>query len=296
MRVVYESLHGRFSNAAAAIKRYKLFENTIKDYPVIDIEDVEKEGIDLIIEGSDTVWDVESEYFMASPKEYWPIVDGVDICTYAASLNNSTADEIKKIERAIKCLDGIKNITVRDEYTKSVISQLTSKEINVVCDPTILVKLEAFDKFKKEIEEKPYILVYIFNDVTEDVYKPIREYADKNGLQIISVGKNYSWIDKQVTLSVENFVTYFANASFVLTNTFHGNVFSIINNKNFICAPCKNKKVHELHKLFGVTERRVVEDSDINKLLTEKIDYEVVNNIIEDIRSNSKELLREMVG
>lgn len=297
-RFIKESVAGNFHNAKAAIVKYFKFSKSIKNYNIINLEDIDKLGIKKLVIGSDTVWNIEDLYFNAEKEHYWPIVDdSVDVNSYAAAIGNSKVESFKKEPQVMNSIKRMNNIAVRDGYSKKIISQLTDKPIITVCDPTILADKKIFNIYRKDIPVKDkYILVYIFNNLSQQMVGDITKFAKERNLKIISLGKKYSWVDKQIILSVDNFISYYQKAEYIITNTFHGNVFSLIYNKQFICAPCKNSKVIELHKEFGVTDRRIVEETDTYKIMNQTIDYSVINEKMAKIRTESDNYLTSILG
>lgn len=291
-RFIKESLRGKLKNAKAAIIKYKNFSESIKMYNVISIEEAKEYGIEKFVIGSDTVWNLEDKYFREAHVQYWPIVEGIETISYAAAVGNSKVSTMEKYAYTKECLNNMKCIAVRDNYSKSVIQKLTDKAVEVVCDPTILIETEELEKFKRVLDiANKYILIYIFEELESSLVDEIVKYAKQNKLQIISLGKSFRWCDEQVIISVENFVSYYSQAAFVITNTFHGNVFSILFNRQFICAPCEKKKVIELLAEMGLEQRRISTKDDFVNTSNEQIEYTNVNNKIQGVREKSKSYL-----
>lgn len=296
-RIVKEILHGKVNNARAAITKYINFAKSIKMYDVISIDEAKNYGIEKFVIGSDTVWNLEDKYFREAHRQYWPIVEGIEAISYAAAVGNSKLSTMEKYPYTKECLEKMKYISVRDNYSKSVIQKLTDKEVEVVCDPTILIETKELERFKRQLSyEKKFILVYIFEELETTITDEIVQYAKKNDLRIISLGKSFKWCDEQVVISVENFVSYYSQAEFVITNTFHGNVFSILFNRQFICAPCEKKKVIELLAEMGLEDRRIAVKEDFVKSISEIIDYNNVNSKIQKMREKSKIFLNNALN
>lgn len=291
-RIAKELLHFNFYNARIAIKKYCIFRREIKKFNVIKIENALKEGIEYFVIGSDTVWNIEDKYFGKASNIYFPTIDEIKTISYAASVGNSKAESFEKYGNVMKSIDNMKAISVRDNYSKSVVANLTNKDIQVVVDPTILVDKSFFKDFIKKIDDKNYILVYAFNDFPSNTVKLIQALAKEKNKKIISLGKKYSWCNKQVTISLQDFISYFYNADYIITNTFHGNVFSILFNKQFVSLDMTKKKIHELLREYNIENRRCDYDGDIYKILNESIDYEKVNMLIEQNKEKSLEYLK----
>ena len=295
-RILKESIKFKIGNVNNAIKKYFNFKKNIKRFKVITIGDIKKYGLDLIVIGSDTVWDIESKYFNESFKVFLPKLDSIPVVSYAASVGNTSVKSIKKDDYSMEALQDLKLISVRDEYSKSVLSKLTNKKIEIVPDPTIMIGKDAFNEFIYNVDEEKYLLIYSFNDFEKNIVDEIRKYAKENNLNIISIGKKYDWVDKNVICSLNTFISYYNLASCVVTNTFHGNVFSIIFNKQFINIDFGKKKVDKLLEQYGLTNRIYKKGiSKISNIFDKKIDYEKVNKLMEEDRKTANKIINSFL-
>jgi hypothetical protein len=281
-----------FLNAKSAIIRYKNFQKTMKLFNYIKPDGVKTDAIETLILGSDTVWDIDSQYFNESPELFWPRqFKGISTIAYAPSVANSTAENMIKNQYPLECLDFLNRISVRDAYSMQVISQLTSKKVELVCDPTLLVTKKYFECFKRNINIGEYVLLYLFEELDIESIQQIKTFAKSKGMQIISLSKCLNWSERNIDSSIENFITYFANASYIITNTFHGTLFSIIYNKEFVCIGNQKNKIVELLDALKLPERIVASKANLPGLLDGKIDYDSVNREIVKIREHSYEFL-----
>ena len=295
-RIVKESLKLKFNNVRNAIGKYYNFKKDIKRFKSININDIKKHNLDLVIIGSDTVWDIESQYFKESFDVFLPVIDSTPVVSYAASIGNTKLESLKVDNRITQALKNIKKITVRDEYSKSVLSKIIKDKIDIVIDPTILMGKDAFDEFICNVNDNNYILIYSFNDFEKKVVSEIKRFAKNNNLKIISIGKKYDWTDKNVVSSLNSFITYYNYAEYVITNTFHGNVFSILFNKQFINIDYNKKKVDKLLEQYELCDRTYKNNnSNISKIFSNKIDYNKINELLERDRVKSNNILNELL-
>ena len=127
--------------------------------------------------------------------------------------------------------------------------------------------------------------------------KKIITFARQNNLRIISAGFYHKWCDKCVDGSPIDILGYFKYAKYVITDTFHGSVMSLITNANFIAKIRGNKnKLYDLLTRFNLSERIVENFNMLDKVLNTKIDYEQVNKIILSVRKTSVEYLNDCLG
>lgn len=278
--------------------KFTLFRNSYLDITKESFSDSSQiTGFDVFIVGSDQVWNSE---IIGGDKAYY-----LDFCTgnerkisYAASvgkdyLNN---DEINNLIHNISEFD---SISVREDSTAKLISELTGKSIPYVVDPTLLTDENIWNKFnsKKLVNEK-YLFVYgmmgdkTVNEVAERMSKEL-------DLEIVSINSSEVFKNKNVKLfnnaSPEQFVSLIKHASFVVTNSFHGTAFSILFNKDFLTIPHKSRssRMVSLLKNLKLEGRIVTNQNDFNEKNICEIDYSIPNNLLELERKKSQRFLKE---
>ncbi len=212
---------------------------------------------------------------------------------------NIQSDELKRVfdqaGNSIKeYLNNMKAISVRDKATYDIVKKITNRKIDVVCDPTFLLTKE---DYKKEIGNKlndNYIFVYLFSNLNSSLVQKIKDFAKSRNLKIISGTNNYNWCDDCVINNPINFMNSIYYADYVITDTFHGTIFSINFEKQFIVLNKKKNKVNELLKNFNFEDRLFEENSNI-EILDEKIDYKLRNKPLKEHREASFNYLNEVI-
>lgn len=251
---------------------------------------------DCAVIGSDEVFSTEIGFnpFMYSIGLEYPTI------TYAASFGPTTLEDIKskQLDELIsKGLLEIQNVSVRDLNSYSIVKSLCPRlEPTLVCDPVLLY---GYNKELKELKFKSkdkFVLIYSYdknmNEPTE--VEKIRDFAKTNNLKINSVGFFHKWADKNINVDPIHLLNWIKNASFVITDTFHGSVISILTNTNF-CAIIRGNSnklsfLLEQHKL----QNRIIDDLDnLGNLYNSKIDFEEVDKIVEINRNKSYEYLKK---
>ena len=234
---------------------------------------------DLIVLGSDEIWNL-------SRKEcrfpvFWGHGFKQSKISYAPSLNNSTYDDFEMFPEYVQYLNKIDCISVRDLSSKKILEKFTNKEISIVLDPTLLSSPKEYH-IK---ESKPYIAVYSFDaHISDSEQKKIVEFARSEKLNLVSVGQNVMWCDKCVHSKNGNPFYIFKNARYVITSTFHGTAYAINYNTEFIAFCKENDKVENLLREFELTERIFNSENGIEGILSKKIDYKKVNEMLQKKR------------
>ena len=171
-----------------------------------------------------------------------------------------------------------------------IMQTLLHKKAEVCCDPTLLLPPEEWRKLgKKGKERKPYILVYYVTR-TEKLQEYAKKLSEKKKMKVICVSANMALdvitggadrrfgFDCRMTCSPDEFVSLFRDAAYVLTNSFHGSVFSILFHKQFLVqTQLDNGKVNAravaLMDDLGIAGRELREEANIDlELPWEKID------------------------
>ena len=223
---------------------------------------------DLYIAGSDQIWNLkltegfDEAYFLSFGEK------NVRRITYAVGVNFDyeppAGEKLNIREKLEQLMAPIDAISLREEeYRETVREAAKDKEITVSLDPTLLLDRSRYE----EIEEKPqqvpehFILVYIMpNASANKIIQASQKLSAETGFPVIDVNAyplavNKKTADHRVCTASE-FLWYIHKADYVLTNSFHGTVFSVIYEKKFAVVPHTETgvRVTELLKKFGLTE------------------------------------------
>lgn len=255
-------------------------------------------SVDAVVIGSDEVFSVDVGI---NPFFYGHNLNCGIVISYAATFGSTTYESIidKNCETLISSgINKMSSISVRDEASVNIVDKLIGKKPTLVCDPVILYG------FKKEIQRlkaKPmyatkYILLYSYdrNCNSQSEINEIRTFAAKHGCKVFSVGYFHKWCDKNISCSPIELLWYFLNAQYVLTDTFHGSVLSIITNKDFsVVLRNTNQKVEFLLSQYDLSSRLTSNFEGVDTHFKNRIDYHKVNSIIKVERARSIKYLEE---
>ena len=253
-------------------------------------------GFDCIIVGSDEVWNYKDSKGNAELK-FGIGLTCRNLIAYAPSVGKAASEE----EPPQYVIDGIrkfKRISARDDLTEQLVERVTGAAPARVLDPTFLTR---FPQADLRVSEKPYILFYYCEKLPEQVLNQIFSYAKAHDLAVYGAGecdKRYSAIT--VNLTPFEWIEMFRNAEFVFTGTFHGAVFSILNQRQFkvyLTNESRIKKVTALLNEMGI-DNRVIQPGfqfDLESMKSE-IDYSSVQPTIEQKLQKSRQYLKEAIG
>jgi hypothetical protein len=280
-------------------KRKKLFEQFIsKNIKMSKKINNTNEIIDYdgFIVGSDQVWNPEiinfdSNFFL----DFAPA--NVNKISYAASFGKTlmTDKEIAFISENIK---NFNYISVREKSAKEILTELNIPNINITLDPTLLLsKAEWLVLDNRKFENKKFVLLYSLekNDILERAAENIAKEKNLEIIRMIPSNKK-DFIGYKNAYGPNEFISAFNNASYVVTNSFHGTVFSVIFHKQFttILHKTRGTRMENLLGELGLTDRILVnEDSD--NFYNQKIDFDMVDNKLKKLQNESIMFLRKAI-
>lgn len=251
---------------------------------------------DVFITGSDQVWNpkITPNNLHVRLLEFVP--DTKRIASYAASISAKKVTE-KERELIRNGINRFDYISVREETTKKVIGEIPGKNIVKNVDPCLLLNSIEWNEIIENPEEKDYLLVYKLM-AQPDMFEHIKKIADENKLTVVSLGKlegyKYNYVCVPYT-SPEKFLGYIKYAEYVITNSFHGVVFSIIFKKraNFFLPASSHDRALELIKSTK-TDRLLEKVNIMNNELIHI--YEYVDDYLLNERKKSISYLNEVCG
>jgi hypothetical protein len=267
-----------------ALKMLKFF-STFASLPCssrFELENpVDMESYDLVIVGSDEVWNLSHPWYGGCPLFYGCGIRAQRLASYAASFGNYHASEGLNQTWAGR-LQRFKWISVRDENSRAIIRTSLDVDPDLVLDPCL--QFFRYPKKKERNRFPPYVAVYGHN-FSGWFNRELRRWAKSRGYLLVSVGYRNDWADKQwITAGPKQFAHFMANAEAVATNFFHGCVFALLNTKPLVCelSPYRSTKVQDLMRTLGGEKHLVSESTpqaDYNTALDEALDPGILERI-----------------
>lgn len=112
----------------------------------------------------------------------------------------------------LSCLDTFSGISVRDDYSYETLKKYTKNEIDVVCDPTLLMDKSFYENFITQKVHQQFLLVYWFGIIPNSVMRQIQEIARSKNLKIVSFGESLRDADTKLEFDPFLFVSYYSKA------------------------------------------------------------------------------------
>lgn len=261
---------------------------------------------DAVIVGSDQLWrpsNIAGEFFTL---EFVPS----KVRKIAYSTSFGVADLPRGMYRHAKMfLNRIEDISVREDTGAALVKKITGRNIPVVCDPTMLLSAEEWMKIQDEkpIIKGEYILTYFMGDNQKH-----REFAKRlkaeTGYKIVGLlhGSVYIPEDERFVdeapydIGPGEFVNLIRNAKYMCTDSFHGTVFSILNQTPFFSfrryadtsETSSNDRIYTLLKWTGLDRRMLYGTEDVKAQLADQIDFDDVLKKVDTNRERSMKFLK----
>lgn len=178
-----------------------------------------------------------------------------------------------------------------------MLEEESSQNISVNVDPTLLVEKNVWNKLVGNRSQKErYIFVYTL-EINEELIKTAKKLADEKKLKIVfcDLKNRYGSVGiSKYTADPLDFLELIKHADYVITNSFHGTVFSLIFEKQFISIPHRTRstRVKDLLETVGIPER-IVYTCDTCIDIDNSIDFESVQKKIDELRKESIDFIEE---
>ncbi len=259
-----------------------------------------------VVVGSDQLWlpgNISADYFTLNF-----VPDEVKRVSYSTSFGQ--AELPKGMQQKAKAfLERIDCLSVREKSGQKLISELTGREAEVVCDPTMLFTGEEWMSIQTEepLYDQPYIFCYFLgnNPSQREFVKRLKEHT---GCKIIALlhldeyiksDEDYADITPYDVGPAE-FLNLVRNAQYVCSDSFHCAVFSILYEKEFFSFRrytrktrySTNSRLDTLFELVQISGRILNGDENVQDAVAEKIDFNKAHSLLESAREKSYEFLR----
>ena len=301
-------------NISISDKKYEEFRKNFrltepyKTYAELN-EKAEKDYSSVIV-GSDQLWlpvNVVADYYTLN----W-VPEDVNKISFSTSFGVSVIPEKYK-EAYKKFLNRINYLSTREVAGQKIIKDLTDRDATLVCDPTLLFNKNEWMSIQKEepIIKGKYIFCYFLGKNIEH-RKFAERLKEKTGYKIVSLNHADEYVKYSDMFADEapydvgpaEFLNMIRNAEYVCTDSFHGTVFSLINNVKFFTfrrysnksKVSTNSRIDSLLGIVNLKDRLINGDEDVEKEIEKKIDFENVNIKLEEFRNTSKEFLKNALS
>ncbi|WP_028298770.1 polysaccharide pyruvyl transferase family protein [Olivibacter sitiensis] len=258
---------------------------------------------DVYIVGSDQVWNnkfsVSAEPFLLGFGD-----DRIKRISYAASFGQSVIDEETQLLFK-KYLPAFKAISVREKSGVDICNHM-GVAAEWLPDPTLLFEAREWEdmlclNMPNNINQKSIFAYTLGNSKIKDLDKFVGFLRRKSGYKLIRAGAN-SDFSGDCYPTIPEWVAHIKQADFVLTTSFHGMVFCIIYNTNFVILPNTGKALGMNERIVSLLAKLGLQDhimdkyshEKLNGLFTKKVNWGYVNEQLSNWRIEANEFLMRL--
>ena len=249
--------------------RDKVFTSLSREYVGYDNLREGSNGYNAVVVGSDQLWlpvGLGTNFYNLQF-----VADGIRRVSYATSFGVSNIPWYQR-SRTADYLRKINYLSVREDSGAKICQEIAGVKAKVVVDPTLLLTKD--DWYNYIPDECPvterYIFCYFLGN-NDDCRREAKKLSKISGLPIVTlrhldeiVHTDEAFGDiAPYDIDPWGFVNYIRHAEFVLPDSFHGTVFSIIHHKDFITfyrfklqnGQSTNSRIDSLLSNLGLQDR-----------------------------------------
>lgn len=303
---------------AQKIKELSIYTNQFKQnylgpiteeyYTTSELKKCLRLKFDCFVVGSDQVW--RYEYARSSITDFFfSFLKGTKIkrFSYAASFGIDEMDYPHDILNECKLLlKDFDNISVRELSGIKILQNnfgISDKKIQFVLDPTMLLDIPIYISLFESRFEKPknhFLFTYILDD-NEEKNELIKELQRAYNIDRIALKAQTGDLSKLLPIAhVEEWLSKIYYSDIILTDSYHGTVFSILFNKPFWVygnSARGKSRFTSLLSIFGLEDRYIESKTNFSKSkLSSKIDWVSVNKKREMLKEESLSFLMNSIN
>lgn len=274
----------------------------IKGKKIKKLSQKNKLSYDLYITGSDQVWNPKLNngditYYLNF------VGENAKKISYAASIGTFEIEKYKTIMS--QYLQRFDAISIREKSFKNLVEDLSKKKVSVVLDPVFLLNKEDWNNLIQKNNKFPgkFIFMYVFNKDDEAI--SLANYLSRiYNLPVIHF--YYGSLRKKIEIDGKcfffdgpiDFLSYIKHAEYIITNSFHCVTFSLIFQKEFYAYLIRDggSRISDLLEELSLQDRLCMNKKPQDIIInTIKIDYNIVNNILDKLKQKSYNYLDEII-
>lgn len=277
----------------------KRLKKSIEDcFPILELDKPAPKEFDLVVIGSDEVFNCcQPAPWGYTLQLYGRVLNAKKVISYAGSFGHTRYEQLvqlgidKEIGETMKTMAAI---SVRDQNSYDIVEKLTGIKAEMHLDPVLIYGYEKEIAERKVSYPGKYMVIYSYQGRINDKMeiKEITSFAKEHKLKLISIFCRYDWCDEAIIPETPfDVLGWFKGAEYVVTDTFHGTIFSIITGRKFVTLVRKTgrvtnrEKISSLLRQLGLEERCVeIDKNALNSKLAGDVDRQRVDKELAECR------------
>lgn len=262
-------------------------------------------SFDAIIVGSDQIWrDSEKSLGNGFFLDFLQSNLKTKRISYAASFGKNTwEDECKRTKKVAELLSLFDHVSVREKSGVCICNNIFNIDAKQVLDPTLLIEQKVYNELifniKSDINQE-YVISYYLGENCENNVDFTSRWSHELGYKykdLYTLGKYDDKSNPGLHVTPEEWLVSIAKAKYVITNSFHATVFSILFHKQFLVVDLPSggsTRLHDLLDSLGLNERFIksIDDISIEKI-NKPILYDRVDGVLDTLRKHSINFLHQ---
>lgn len=255
---------------------------------------------DLFLAGSDQVWNYkltggDMNFLLKF------VADSHKKNSYAASIGIHDIEDFMK-EEYKENLKSFSHISVREKRAKEILQELGDIDSTVVVDPTLLLAAKEWEALIEEDGDKEeYILVYQLG-ISKRLVSYVKKLSKEKKLKVRYIPfplGGYVRSRCMLKAGPYEWLRLFKNAKYVVTDSFHGVVFSILFHKQFVVEVNERNKnvggrIYELLDRVNLNNRIINKNAGID--IADEINFDTADRVLSEQRQCSCKYLGNILG
>ena len=282
-------LYSKYKTLQTEMKNYCRFSKKLNKSNISTIAD----DYDRFLVGSDQVWALNlTDYDYTYMLDF--VIDEKKKYSFASSIGNE--DIFRQDVHAHSLIKDFNMLSVRESEAVTAIKDCCAKDVEWVCDPTMLYDAHEWDAIVNPTRHfENYVFIY-FTDPQNKIFKDALAYANKHNLKVLfdsPLRCNITGVQAINPKSMGEFIGLIKYANAVFTASYHGMLFSLYYGKPFMFYNRNQKsRMDSLSRVVGVEKNsgEFYEGENIPD-----INYAVVSDKISDFRKRSLSVLKSTI-
>ena len=193
-------------------------------------------------------------------------------------------------------------ISMREKSAVPFVKRCFRGNVTDVLDPTLLLESEDWKKIGKKPKQKNYIL-FIYTEYNALMVQYLHKLSAELKKKVIQVtvpwpGQGKKWINLEIEGGPSEFIGFIQNADCIVTNSFHGMVFSVLMEKKFLVFghSDRNARIENFMEKVDLKSRLVEKGRMCTKEeMMQDIEWMHVRKLVEKEREHSTEFIKSML-
>lgn len=282
----------------------KFIEKYIKRRAIKDVTEIKESDFDCFVVGSDQIWRcIYNRYFPGTRNAFLDFTKDWNVkrIAYAASFGTDEWEYNETDTHACAALAKRFNaISVREASAVKICNEKLGVNAEHLLDPTMLLKVEEYIKLFQDVKTPASnggLMCYILdkNKDTNTIISNIKEKTELTAFYTNSrIEDPFAPIEECIQPPVEEWLRGFYDAKFVVTDSFHACVFSILFKKPFIVYSNKTRgkaRFTSLLTTFGLEDRLVHSPHEVYAIFSKTINWENIDKILIEQREKATKFI-----